>query len=85
MCETVEYLCAAAEFLDRQTVIFLIQEKSGLLPVFHIHDIFYAIFHDLNIGIKRLPDKSFDALHSLFFTLFRVTALIDAADLYPVF
>ena len=78
MCETVEYLCAAAEFLDRQTVIFLIQEKSGLLSVFHIHDIFYAIFHELT-------DKSLDALHSFFFTLFCVTALIDASDLYPVF
>ena len=39
-------------------VIFLVKEKPGFLPLFHIYNIFYSIFHDFYFRIKRLPDTA---------------------------
>ena len=73
-----------AELLNRQTVIFLVQEKSGFLPVLHINDILHAVFHNRNICVKFLPDKALHTLHPLVQANLCVAPLINAADHNPV-
>ena len=66
-------------------VVFLIQEKSGFLPVFYIYLVFHAILLNLHQGIEGITDKSLDPLHSFLGPHLRVAALIDAADPDAVF
>lgn len=86
-------------FSYRSTIVFLIEEKSGLLSFFNVDHIFYAIFYYFHICCKilffsrstsglrhsRNCYKAFEAFHSFVFTNFCITALIDSANLYPVF
>ena len=83
--EAVQHFGAPADAVDGAPVLLLIQEKAGLLTVFHIHDIYHAVFGDLNFCVKRLGEESFCARHAFFFAHFGVAALIDAADLHAVF
>ena len=80
MGKTVKHTCIFANLLNRKAVVFLIQEKSGLLSVLYIHKVTDAVFRNLHFRIKRLSDKSGPKLHSLFGTLFRIASLIDSPD-----
>ena len=65
MGKTVQNAFARAETLDCQTVVFLVEEKAGFLPVLDIHQIADTIFNDLYFCIKWFPDKALIALHAL--------------------
>ena len=80
MRKTIQDLGILTKFLNCQTVIFLIQEKTGLLSVLHIHMIPYAILTYFNLGIKRSTQESFTSLHAFQFTNLGVASLIDAAN-----
>ena len=84
MGETVQHFFAFAEALHSQTVVFLVQEEAGLLPVFHIHQIAHAVFQNLYFRVKRLSDKSFQTFHSFLLPDFGVAPFIDPADTDPV-
>ena len=85
MGKAVKHFHIFTQFLYRQTVIFLIQEKSSLLSVFDIHQIAHSVFRDLYFGIKRRSDKAFDALQSFTASDLRIAPFIDAPYLYTVF
>ena len=59
-------------------IILLIQEKSGLLTVFHIHLVLHTIFLNLHQRIKLFPQKSFHTLHAFLFPDFGITSLVDS-------
>ena len=80
MGKTVKHFCILTDPLYGKAVVFLIQEKSGLLSVLNVHNITDAVFRNLHFCIKRLSDKSRPKLHSLFGTLFRIASLIDSPD-----
>ena len=78
--EAVQHARIPAEFLHSQPVIFLIQEKSGLLAVLYVHQITNTVFRDFHVRIKRLSQKALNPFHALFFPFLRIASLIDAAD-----
>ena len=78
------WLDAAAEILDSQPVVFLVQEEAGFLAVLHIHHIPDSIFKDFHLGVKCISHESLMALHSLLQTDLGIAALVDAADGNPV-
>ena len=80
MCKAVQNLRPLAELLDSKTVIFLIQEKSGLLPVPDIYFIFHTVLFNLNKCRKFFSDKSLGKFHSLLAAYLCITSLIDSAD-----
>ena len=44
MCKAVQHLFACGYLGHGLTVVFLIKEKAGLLPVLHIYLVLYAVF-----------------------------------------
>ena len=85
MREAVQYLFSLAESLYCQPVVFLVQEETGFLAVFHIDQIADAVFLNLDFRIKRIADKSLLPFHPFLFSYFGVAALIDAPDDDAVF
>ena len=85
MREAVQYLRAAAEAVDRAAVVLLIQEESGLLAVFNIHDIADAVLGDLYFGIEGSGKEPFLPGHALKLADFGVAALVNAAHRNAVF
>ena len=75
---------AAAQILDCQPVVFLVQEKAGFLAVLHVHQVADAVFHDLHFGVKWLPDEAFKTFHALLKAHLGVAALVHAADVHAV-
>ncbi len=65
--------------------MLLVKKEAGFLTVFHIDNIFYAVFFDQDLGVKRLADKTLEAGHAFQITHFCIAALINAADGYAVF
>ena len=84
MCKAVQHFRIFAKSLDCQTVVFLIQEKSGLLSVLDVHFIFYTILFNLNDRRKFFSDKSLGKFHSFLAADLCITSLIDTPDLDPV-
>ena len=84
MGEAVQHLFPFTDPLHRQTIVLLVQEKSGLLPIDHVHHIMDAVFHDLYIRIKRLSDKILDLRKPFLFSLVRIAALINPANMDSV-
>ena len=84
MGEAVQDAGARAEPGDGAPVFLLIQEKAGLLAVFHIDDIADAIFRDRDPGVEGLSDKALKARQTLFFTDLGVAPLIDPPDHDPI-
>ena len=80
MCKAVQHFRIFAKSLDCQTVVFLIQEKSGFLTILHIYQIMYSVFHDLHFRLLRLADPSFHFRKPLFFPLIGIASLEDTAD-----
>ena len=78
MGEAVQYSRAFTELLDRKSVIFLIKEKSCLLTILDIDNIFDTVFRDLHISVKFLSDKAFDTLHAFIQTYLGIASLIDS-------
>ena len=85
MGKAVQHPFSLADALHRQTVVLLIQEESGFLSIFHIHQIMHSIFHNLHFRLIRLADPSFDLRKSFFFPLVGITPLIYAADGHAIF
>ena len=84
MGETVQHFCIPAEALYGQTVVFLVQEESGLLAVLHIYQVADAVFCDLYFCVKGFADKAFDAFHPFLQPDFGIAAFVDAADVDAV-
>ena len=74
------WLDAAAEILDSQPVVLLVQEEAGLLAVLHIHHIPDPIFPYFHLGVKGISHESLMALHTLLQTDLGIAALIDSPD-----
>ena len=85
MGKAVQHPFSLADALHRQTVVLLIQEESGFLSIFHIHQIMHSIFHDLHFRFIRLPDPSFYFRKSFFFPLVGIASLKDTVDDHAVF
>ena len=64
--EAVQHLLALAELVNRETVVLLVEEKSGFLTVYNVHHILNAILCDENISIELRPDEPLVRLHALF-------------------
>ena len=79
MRKAVQYFFVFTYLMDGGPVIFLIEEKSGLLPVFYVDKVFDSILRDLHVRIKRRADKTFAARHSLLFSHFRIASLVNTA------
>ena len=58
MSKTVEDFLILAEHVDCGAVIFLIEEKSGFLAVFHVHDVADAVFDDFHFGVECFADEA---------------------------
>ena len=71
---------AAAEILNSQPVVLLVQEEACFLTVLHIHHITDPIFQDFHLGVKGISYESLMALHSLLQTDLGIAALIYAPD-----
>ena len=85
MREAVQYFRAAAEAVDRAPVVLLVQEETGLLAVFNIHDIADAVLGDLYFGIEGSGKEPFLPGHALKLADFGVAALVNAAHRNAVF
>ena len=73
--KAVSYLCRfqiTAQVLYCKTVVFLIQEKSGLLAVFYVYNVVNAVFTDFYLGIEWFSNKAFKALHTFLKADFRI-------------
>ena len=78
--EAVEHLGVPAEPLNREPVIFLVEEEAGFLAVLDVDDVAHAVFDDLDVGVEFRADEALDAVHALLEALLRVAALVHAAD-----
>ena len=84
MCKAVQDSRILAEFLDRKTVVFLIQEKSCLLSVLDIDLIFHSIFDNLNKSRELRSDEALVKFHSFLLADFGITSLVDSTDVDSV-
>ena len=70
-----------------QPVVLLVQEKTGLLAVFHVHPVINSVFTDFGDGIRSFLSQRKPAL-VLFQTFQRsdrhIVSLIDAANLLAI-
>ena len=78
--EAVQHFGSPAEALNRQPVVFLVQEEAGFLAVLDVHQIFHPVLLNLNLGVEGLADEALEALHPLLEADFGVAALVDAPD-----
>ena len=90
MGETIQHCLASGQPGHCSAVILLIQEEAGFLPVFHIYQIFHAVFRDLRDGRSRglfsgemIPSLSLG--QALLFPQSHVVAQKYAPDGLPVF
>ena len=65
MGKAVQHRLILTECCRRPPVVFLIQEKSGLLAFLYVHIIAHAIFLYFHLGIKCRADKALHPLHAL--------------------
>ncbi len=84
MCKAVEYSGVPAQLPHSQPVIFLVQEKTGFLSFFYIHQEFYAVFFYLHIRVEGFADKSLEGLHAFIAPYTGLASLINAPDENPV-
>ena len=85
MSEAVQDPGTSAEAVDGPAVVFLVQEKAGLLTVFHVHDIADAVLDDLHFGVEGFCEKALLTGHSLELAHFGIAALIDSPHRDAVF
>jgi hypothetical protein len=69
----------------RPTIILLVKEKAGLLPVFKVYMVVYAVFTDLGLGGFRVAlagqgKPAFVLFQPLLGTQGFIVALIDAVN-----
>ena len=81
MSKAVQHTFALTQFLNRQTIVFLIQEKSGFLAIHYIHHITNAIFRNFHVCIKFCSNETFYPAQTFFFPLLRITTLINTSNL----
>ena len=84
MGKAVQHIHSLTNFMNGQSIILLVKEKAGFLPFLHINDIFYAVFHNLHLGIKGFAEEALPRLHALLPAHLRITAFIHAADMDAV-
>ena len=85
MSKAVQHTFALTQFLNRQTIVFLIQEKSGFLAIHYIHHITNAIFRNFHVCIKFCSNETFYPAQTFFFPLLRITTLINTSNLNAIF
>ena len=83
--EAVQHRPPLSQPGHRLAVVLLVQEKAGLLAVFHVHGVPHAVFHDLRQGRGRgllagQGEPALVLLQSLLFPQLHVVALVDAGD-----
>ena len=87
--KAVQHPLAPGQPGHRQAVVFLVQEKAGLLPVFHIHPVAHTIFADfgdgaLRQGLSLQREPALVLLQALQGADGHIVALKEACDLLPV-
>ena len=75
MGKAVQYTFSLANTVHSGTVLFLVQEKSRFLTV----------FHNFHAGINRLSDKALVTLHAFLLPHLGIAAFINAANCNAVF
>ncbi|MPM84531.1 hypothetical protein SDC9_131604 [bioreactor metagenome] len=89
MRKAVQHALSLGDLRGDNAVVFLVEEETRLLPVFHVHGVVDAVFDDLNQRTRRLRQK-FRAVPAFFelqpFQLANgyLVALEDAANRNPV-
>ena len=84
MSEAVENFCPLTEFLDCQSVVFLIQEKSCFLSVFDIYFVFDTVLLNLYQCRELRSDESLNQFHSFLLADFYIASFIDTTDVDSV-
>ena len=85
MGKAVQHTFVFTDPLNRQTIVFLIQEETCLLSVFHIYQILHSIFHNLHIGVKLWSNEVFHYWHAFFFPFFGIASLIHSDNFNSIF
>ena len=85
MGEAVQDMLAGSDFGDSQAIVFLVQEESRLLAIFHIDIVEDAVFVDGRQDAARLGQKvglipAFILFHAIQFADFDVVPFINASD-----
>ena len=85
MSEAVQDVFAGGDFGDSQAVVFLVQEESRLLAIFHIDIVEDAVFVDGRQDAARLGQEvglipAFILFHAVQFADFDVVPFINASD-----
>ena len=81
MREAVEHAAAPRQFCDGETVQLLVEEETGLLPVFEVHGVSHPVFDYLGHGAFRMRQTLVPALvlrQALKLAERRLVPLIDA-------
>ena len=84
MREAVEHALAPGEPRHSEAIVFLIEEKAGFLPVFHVHGIENSVFADLGPRAAAAAEPALALFEALQRADRHVVSLVDAADLLPV-
>lgn len=90
MGKAVQDFFPAAELRDRFAVVFLVEEKTGFLPVFKVHAVFDSVFKNrcfCGFRLRQSGDriKAFVLLHAFQFADRNIVSLVNAVDGLPVF
>ena len=86
MGKAVKHSLAPRQPRHSLTVVFLVKEKAGFLPVFHVHGIIDPVFADLRdgaLGMLGAP-PALILLHPFQRADRHIVALENAGDLLPV-
>ena len=78
MREAVQHAAILRQLRHGEAVVLLVEEEAGLLPVFHVYTVIYAVFTDLGNGAVRMGqprEPAFALRKSLALTERRVVAL----------
>ena len=89
MGEAVQHRLPSGQPPDRPAVVLLVQEEPCLLAVFHVYQIFYAVFCNLRHrgfrrGLPRQEEPALVLLQALLFPEGNIIPLKNAPDLLPV-
>ena len=84
VCETVKNFCILTKTLDRKSVVFLVKKEAGLLTVFYVNNIVYAIFNNFHVRVEFIPNESLEWLHPFIYSNFSIATLINTFDYYTI-
>ena len=84
-----QYRPALGQPCHRPAVVFLIQEKSGFLPVYKVHPVADAVFHnirpcEIGLGFSGQGEPALALCQPLLFPQGYIVAQVDAGNVLPV-